>query len=406
MTYALLPFQAAADDAHGAQIAKATGDEILTMLETRKELVSVAPRGSVEQAMTHEVRMKKLAKALDVHFLVRGTVARGPDHYTVTVLGIDGESERVLATQALTVAPDALTPRWRNDVQESVFKMIRSGVETEAKRARNKPDDALDVRDLAFRASVDWRAHRDADGKAANANANELLNRALAIAPDDQWALREVAIVNLCDCVNAWSPDPEVQKAIGAAAMEKYLRVDPTSPGMLAEKAGLYQLRGRWEESLVIADAVLQQDPEDANALSIKATGLLRLGRLKEAQVIADGLASRYPSDWPSVVALDGDIYYAQGDYARAAQLAQKAVAEMSEPELRDRVDGTVRLTLIASEARLGHSARAKAAFADFATTMPQVTTITAMKKWVHPSADLADFEPLYDGLRLAGVSN
>lgn len=73
---------------------------------------------------------------------------------------------------------------------------------------------------------------------------------------------------------------------------------------------------------------------------------------------------------------------------------------------LRDRVDGTVRLTLIASEARLGHAARAKAALADFTTTLPQVTTIAAMKKWVHPSADLADFEPLYDGLRLAGVSN
>jgi hypothetical protein len=78
----------------------------------------------------------------------------------------------------------------------------------------------------------------------------------------------------------------------------------------------------------------------------------------------------------------------------------------MSEPQLRDRVDGTVRLTLIAAEARLGHSARAKAALADFTATLPDVTSITAMKKWVHPSADLADFEPLYDGLRLAGVSN
>jgi hypothetical protein len=49
---------------------------------------------------------------------------------------------------------------------------------------------------------------------------------------------------------------------------------------------------------------------------------------------------------------------------------------------------------------------RAKAALEDFTTTLPIVTTITAMKKWVHPSADLADFEPVYDGLRMAGISN
>ena len=49
------------------------------------------------------------------------------------------------------------------------------------KSARNKPDDELDVRDLAMRAYVDWRSLRDTDGKTANANANKLLRRALAI---------------------------------------------------------------------------------------------------------------------------------------------------------------------------------------------------------------------------------
>ena len=78
----------------------------------------------------------------------------------------------------------------------------------------------------------------------------------------------------------------------------------------------------------------------------------------------------------------------------------------MNEAELRDRVTGTIRLTMIAAEARLGHPDRAKAAFADFKTSLPNVTTIPAIQKWMHPSADLADFPPLYDGLRMAGISN
>ncbi len=405
MTYAVLPFRAPADDPHAVQIAKATGDEILGILESRRDLVSVAPQASAQEAAAHEAGMRKLAHMLDVHFLVRGTVARSGDTYKVTVLGIDGDSERVLTTTSLSVAPDALTPRWRDDVGDAVGALTFNGVQAEAKHARDKPVDALDVRDLAFRASVDWLATRDTDGKAANAMANELLEKALAKSPDDMYALRTMARINLCDCVNTWSPNPDEQKAIGAAALDKYLRLDPSSNAMLMEKAGLYQLRLRWEESLIIANSVLAREPEYANALGMKATGLLHLGRIKEAQDIMNGLLPRYPAWW-GASALAGDIAYAQGDYARAAQLSQQSVAQMNESDLRDRVNGSIRLTLLASQARLGLAAKAKATWTDFTTTLPEVTTIAAIKKWMHPSADLADFEPLYDGLRMAGIAN
>jgi TolB-like protein len=405
MTFAVLPFQSAADDPHGVQVAKATSDEIRTMLESRKELISVISRASAEQASGRETNMKKLAKDLDVHFLVRGTVARSADGYRVTVVGVDGDSERVLATQSLKVANDELTPHWPDDTLATVQALLSAGIEAEVKRARDKPDDALDVRDLTFRATTDWRAQRNADGKAANTHANELLDRAMALAPDDLYALRTRATVNLCDCVNAWSKNPDEQKAIGAAAMEKYLAHDPDSLYMLGQKAALYQLRLRWEESLVIADAMLARAPTNAFATGLKATALLRLGQLKDAQALAEGLLARNPSDWVNQATV-ANIYFAQADYARAAPLAQKATAQMSQANLRDRVSGCIQLTRIASEARLGHGDRTKIALDDFTATLPNVKTISDIKKWLHPSADLADFEPLYEGLRLAGVSN
>jgi tetratricopeptide (TPR) repeat protein len=298
-----------------------------------------------------------------------------------------------------------LTPHWRDETLAAVQELLAAGIETEVKRVKDKPDDALDVRDLTFRASADWHSQRDADGKAANARANELLNRALAMAPDDLYALRTRTTVNLCDCVNAWSKNPDEQKAIGAAAMEKYLALDPDSVYMLGQKANLYQLRLRWEESLAITDAMLARAPTNRYAVVLKATALLHLRQLKDAQVLAEGLLARDPSDWvnQSTVA---DIYFAQGDYARAAPLAQKAAAQMNQTDLRDRVTGCIQLTRIASEARLGRIDRAKIALGDFTTTLPNIKTISDIKKWLHPSADLADFEPLYEGLRLAGISN
>lgn len=405
MTFAVLPFQSPAGDGPGAQVATATAGQIRTMLESRKELISVVPPASAERASARESSTKKLAKELDVHFLVRGTVARSADGYNVTVVNIDGDSERVLASHTLKVPKEELIPHWPDETTQAVQALLSSGIEAEVKRARDKPENELDVRDLTFRASSVWHEQRNADGKAANEHANELLNRALAIAPEDLYALRTSASVNLCDCVNAWSKDPEQQKAIGAAAMEKYLALDPNSVYMLGQKAGLFQLRLRWEESLAIADLMLARAPTNVDATALKATALLRLGQLKEAQALAEGLLAREPGNW-AIQSGVADIYFAQGDYARAAPLAQKAAAQMNQTELRDRITGSIQLTRIAAEARLGHAARAKLAIDDFRANLPNIATIADIKRWLHPSADLADFEPLYDGLRLAGISN
>jgi len=44
-------------------------------------------------------------------------------------------------------------------------------------------------------------------------------------------------------------------------------------------KSRSHVLRGRFEESLLIAESVLKQEPEHTSALSIKAYGLLKLLR-------------------------------------------------------------------------------------------------------------------------------
>ena len=99
-------------------------------------------------------------------------------------------------------------------------------------------------------------------------------------------------------------------------------------------------------------------------------------------------------------------IHYELGQYEQAAQSAQKAKAEMRREELSNPRFGAVGLTLIAAEGRLGREPRAKAALADFNAAVPGVDTISSMKKWIHPAADLAGYEPLYEGLRMAGVAD
>jgi len=99
-------------------------------------------------------------------------------------------------------------------------------------------------------------------------------------------------------------------------------------------------------------------------------------------------------------------IHYQLGQYEKAAQLAQSAKTEMRTEELGNPRMGAVGLTLVAAEGRLGRLPRAKSALEDFNAAVPGVNTISSIKKWMHPAADLAGYEPFYEGLRKAGIGD
>jgi hypothetical protein len=404
MTFAVLPFHAPPEDERGAHVAKASTEAVLANLESATIFAQTASRARVDAAVAKVTRARELAQSLDVHFLIRGTLAPVSSGYTLSLVAIDGATEQPLVTETLPIPRDALTPVFEDDVDTAVFHLLMAGMHAEVKRVEDRPTEALDVRDLSFRAFDYWRHHRGAEAKNGYVSASDLLRRALAVAPDDPFATYLTAQINLCDCVMGWSTNPEEQRAIGSVALDKYLRIDPTDVEMLLDKAGILQLRGRYDEALVVAGSVLQRHPDSSGALSTRALSLIRLDRAREAVPIADGLAARYPDKWEELTALAADAHYAIGDYAAAAAFAANAAARMNDVDLKSPVSGQVRLTLAAAEARLGHADRARRALVDFNAAVPAVRSITAIRKWIYPTDALADFEPFYAGLRLAGV--
>jgi hypothetical protein len=403
MTFAVLPFQAPAGDEAGAKVAAAMTDAAFAVQDAKPVWAQVAPRRSVDQALAQHTSARDVAAALDVHFLIRGNVTPSAAGYNVEMLVVDGATERVIFNRSVTVANGALAPRSREDVEIALGWLTYKALEVEVQRVRSKPVEQLDVRDLSYRAYVDWNDGKQRrDEKGAYMSATDLLNRALVLAPDDPLALFLTARVNLCDCVDGWSKNVEVQQDIGSKALEKYLRLDPQSPAMLGLKSELLALRGRYEESMLIADSMLKRNPESSEALANKAYDLLKLGRPQEALAAVKVVLEGPFGD--EFAALAAAIHYELAQYEVAARMAQSAVTRLDREHLSNPRSGAVALTLVAAEARLGRLARAKAALADFNAAVPEVKTISAMKKWMHHAADLAGYEPLFEGLRLAGV--
>ncbi len=404
MTFAVLPLEAPSADADAVQVASAVGDAINAAFEANTLWNQVVPRQSVTEAVAKHSKLKDLARALDVHFLIRGHVARVADGYTVQLYAIDGASERVLGTQSLAVPNGALVPAWAEDTRSAVYDLSYASLQQEVRAIDARPVDSLDVRDLTYRAYVSWRTNRSGDAKGAYEGATALLNRALKIAPDDRLVLYLTAAVNLCDCVEGWSKTPEVQIALGSDAMEKYLRIDPQSELMLSHKADVYLLRGRYEDALIVADSIVALNPQSSYGVPTKAVALLKLGRAQEALALAQPLFEHYGKKWPDILGLRADIDYALGDWDASVKDARRAIPAMDAQERANPVNGPVQLTLVAAEARLGHAQRATSALADFHASVPGVDSIAKVKTWMRGNADLASYEPLYAGLRLAGM--
>jgi len=405
MTFAFIPLTAPPADAQADDVAKTTSARIQRELEDNTAWAHTVSAPQVLSAIPRATDARSLARLLNVHFLVRGALIRQSDGYLVKLYTIDGDTERALGDTSFKIPAGALAPRWRDDIADPLSVNIYYGLVAEVQRARSKPDAALDVRDLSFRAFYDWGQSFGHDPKAGYADAGALLKRALALAPDDRLALALTAEINLCDCIEAWSKHPEEQRALGAAAVEHYLLVNPPTESMLSYKGMLFSLDGRWEEALAMADAILRKNPESSDGLELKVKSLLKLGRPREALPIADGLMDRgTESEW--IPALAAATHFAVADYEAAARLARNAASQLSAGQAKSPARGDVRLTLAAAEAELDHADRAAQALADFRASVPGVASIAQIRAWLRPTSLLSGFEPLYAGLRRAGVSD
>jgi tetratricopeptide (TPR) repeat protein len=403
MAFAVLPFLAPAGDARGVEIAGANTEAVTAAFERNPRWAHTASREAVRESVSRHHRLQDAAEELHVNFLIRGTVSKSSSGYDVNLNVIDGATERVVGSQLLTITGDTNTPRFRDDVDDAVSMLLYPALEDEVKRVADKPVSELDVRDLTFRGYVYWNEHRGETAKDGYETAMKLLNRALSQSPDDLLALQLVADINLCDCIQAWTQDIDKESTIGAAAIDRLLKLDPGTP-RLHSRAKISLLRGRYEEVLILAGNMLTKNPDDLEGLGFKVTALIHLGRAGEALPALDLMAARNTGNAPWITGLDAAVRYVLADYAAASRLAQDSVLHMSEEELSNSAQGPVRLTLVASEARLGHLERAKIAMADFIKAVPQATTISAIRKWIYPTADLYEVESLFDGLRLAGI--
>jgi len=404
MTFAVLPIGAPQSDRVGQQLAHDLAETAQQLQEARVHWARVAPRAVVLEALAKATNSKQLGEALGAHFLLRGNVVRADKSYTVDLAVVDAETERVLASKALVSEGGANPTVSRYQIDGALANLTYKAMQAEVERARAKPYSSLDVRDLTFRAYVDWGTSPK-EPAAVYAVAQADLDRALALAPNDLVALRVTAEMNLCECARTWARGDRLESLVrlGTRALDRYLELDPKAPTMLYLRSRALFEQRRLEEAILVADDVLLRDPYHEGAMVLKSIALLKLHRLPDALAASEKAVE--VADNVSANLAAAEVLYALRNDSSAIVRARRAVSLMSSRDREDPGNSVGVLLIAAAQARLGHLDRAKEALAEFRSDVRDVRSIRQMKLWLGDALDL-DGEDLFDGLRMAGVSD
>ena len=228
----------------------------------------------------------------------------------------------------------------------------------------------------------------------ANAQALELLERAVGLDPGFVPAHAVLAIVHLNEVINDWSPSPEASRQSSIACATRAVALDDTNPDAHFAMAVVTLWLRRHDEALRHAERAIALDPNHSDARLALGVILHYAGRSEEALPVFDRSLAVDPL-FDQILQFQAQAHYALGRYDEAAEWAKRRIAA------NPRTD-TSRVFLAASRAQMGRFDEAREAWREALRVNPSYSL--EQRRKVLPYKNPEDFERLADGLRKAGL--
>lgn len=382
----VLPFSNLSGDVEQQAIGDGISEDIITelsrwrLLEVRSRLASFRYRGAA-------VDISRVARELNVRFVVEGSVRRMGDRIRITAQLIDAVTGRQVWGDHFDRPRTEIFAVQDEVVQRIVSTLVGRVQVTDADRARRKRPASLEAYECVLQGNaLPW------DDAAGAAEAIRLFERAIEIDPGYGMAYALLAIRRL----SAWQDQPGDSTAKLDEAYHLAMRAVELDDGESACHSMLaavsLQRRG-FELALQHMRRAVELNPNNQWTVADMALVLLYAGQAEEALT------------W-SARAKRIDPYFDPPWYWREAGLIhmvlsryRDAVAMFEHVPLRGYRDAAC---LAGCHARLGESERARALVAECLAKRPEFSIRHMMTK--QPFKRMSDAEHLEESLRLAGL--
>jgi adenylate cyclase len=278
----VLPFDNLSGEADQDYFADAVVEEITATLSRVRDFFVIARNSAFTFKGRTGIDVRQIGRDLGVRYVVEGSVRRVGQRVRITAQLVDAGTGNHLWSHRIDGEAGELF-----DLQDRMAAEVASAIQpsirrAEVERARSKRPDTLAAYDLVMRALPHLWAHRPED----NADAIELLSRALQLEPDYGLAAALAAWAHGQQIAYGWSGDIALDRSLARGLIERAalgVHDDPTALTALA--SAMMQSGGDVAQAAAFADHALALDPNHAWAWMRRGFGQVYLGNPEEGLV-------------------------------------------------------------------------------------------------------------------------
>jgi TolB-like protein/class 3 adenylate cyclase len=396
LSIVVLPFANIGGDAEQEFFVDGVTETLTTDL-SRIRGAFVIGRNTAFTYKNKAVDLKAIGRTLNVRYVLEGSVQRGANRMRVNVQLIDAESGAHLWAERFDKPLADLF-----DMQDEIVARLASAMNSqliaaEAQRAEQLP--MLDSLDLYFQAMAWYNKGRTPDNLH---KARSFFDRALVADPGHVDALVVSASADVNVAVLAFVSDPAAAFRAAETKLTKALSLAPDHPRGHSILGYLQIFTRRAASGIAECEHALALDRNLANARALIGMAYIFVGRAEETEVQVVEALRLSPRDTLAYVWMTfaGAAKNQLGSWEHAVMWLQRAIeANRNFPQTH--------FSLAAALAQLDRPGEALAAVEAGLMLDPAFSISRFRAVWTAMSNDqtyLAELEPVFEGMRKAGV--
>jgi adenylate cyclase len=274
---AVLPFTNMSDDADQEFFADGLTEDTLTELSRFRDLLVIS-RNSTFKYKGQAVDVRTVSKALDVQYVVEGSVRRAGNRVRITVQLIDGETDRhIWAEKYDRDLADIFAIQ--DEVVRSIVAILPGRIEAATRaRAENKPTESM----AAFECVMSARLLHHRSNREDNGRATAMIDRAIALDPHYAHARAWRACILGQAWTNGYCADRDAIWAEVLAELERAAALDDNDSDVHRISAAIAVARGDLDKASYHQERALSLNPNDDLIVVQQGELLTWLGRAEE----------------------------------------------------------------------------------------------------------------------------
>lgn len=391
---AVLPFVNMSGDPEQEYFADGLTEDIITAL-SRSVTLAVIARTSVFAYKGKTVDIKKIARELDVGYVLEGSVRRVGDRVRVTAQLIDAETGAHVWADKYDGGVDDIF-----EIQDRITRSVAASTHTQIFSTMHKAASLLEhIASPAYRVALKANSLLFDMTPASFRKAASLIEEALILDPDCAYAHRIRANAFVVQVGTGLLPHTRENLDRGLALAAEALRRAPGDEWCHWLMAFALGEAGRIDEAIAECDVGLDINPNAAMIIGDKGDYLVMAGRPEEAIPLCEQALRLNPRDpigywWENSIAT---AHFIKSDTERALDLSRRVVF---------RKPDHIRAVIIwaASAGILEREHEMRSALEHCRTNFPELRISNAIPNYIPAFSRQTHNDRILEGLRKAGL--